>query len=277
MARISYRHQDRVVSVVTNAGQDTYAVPFDVYGSDGNPDITVTVNDSTGTRVNLGGRLIRTPNGAPSWQFRTTPEAGSVISFIGMSSTVEQTTILTTFAQVNSPNLNMINAQNTARVATLKQLLDIERERVLGTPDSGSSGVDEAEVRRIIATVETDQLSSELRLAIDDKVEAGSIAVDGRTISFDDGAGNSYSVTIDDMQTQSQVDARVKAGVEDWAETGNGSQIPRSKLNNAPGSSPTEEQVFDHAKNIVVEGVGIDVEDDDDANTIQITLSLIHI
>ena len=36
---------------------------------------------------------------------------------------------------------------------------------------------------------------------------------------------------------QLQVDNRVKAGVADWAETGNATAIPASKLSNAPGSS----------------------------------------
>ena len=40
------------------------------------------------------------------------------------------------------------------------------------------------------------------------------------------------------------------------------------------GGAPTEEQVFDHAKNIIIVGSGLDVLDNDSANTIQISLDL---
>lgn len=50
---------------------------------------------------------------------------------------------------------------------------------------------------------------------------------------------------------QSQVDARVRAGVSDWAEQGNSDAIPASKLSNAPSGGLSQNQVDTRVRTIV--------------------------
>ena len=263
---MAYSHEDRIVNITATAGKTNYSVPFTVFGLGSAADIDVTVQDTDGNIDTPGWSYDSTSREV---RFRTAPEAGATVTLVGLSDSISNSAILATFAQVNAPNLNAAFDHVTARIDTIKQLLD--EVEITGGGSGGGAGISASEVVRIIGTIETDQLNAEVRNSISDKIEAGSLSIDGKELSWDDGHGNSYSIVMTALQTMTEVDARVRALVSNWAEVGNGDPIPASKLTLAPGGAPTEEQIFDLAKNIVRQGTGITVTDSDDNNTITVT------